>query len=105
MILIDYLVNSENYEIILWFVDLWNIILHLELIQLLGYEIIYEFVIVKSWEINCYLWIWSYAVYYSNSFVCLNYNPWAVIITYEFCILMNIMHVHELFMTKLFILC
>ena len=29
-------------------VDLWNIILHLEWIQLLGYEIIYEFVIIKS---------------------------------------------------------
>ena len=83
--------------------DLWNIVLHMKLIQLLGYGITYEFAIVKRWEIICYLWIWSFVVYYTNSFVCLDYNSWVIIIMYEFCILINIMHVHEfLWVSNLF---
>ena len=44
------------------FVDLWNIMLHMILIELLSYEIIYEFVIAKSWVITV---IYEYAVMWS----------------------------------------
>ena len=46
VLIIDF-INSENYEIDS--VMMWT---YLELIQILWYGIIYEFVIVKSWVIT-----------------------------------------------------
>ena len=58
-VLNNYLVNSENYEIILWWCGLMKYCIVYGIDSVIGYVNIYEFVMFRSWEITV---IYEYGV-------------------------------------------